>query len=341
MSKIRLTKELSNLIRNTRLNNKIKAIELAKYLNKSISYVSKLENSDLKYIDFKLVENILKFLTKNSNEDFQSFINKTIEKFHIEEIDENKIKEEEQDWIIKFELEIRQIPISNQLINFIKEELSQLNISSKKLIEIINENKDIQNMNIDFNKYAKNTGIEIDNNSVIIFDLNKNIIDDILNKKLKSVNYITMRGIIYYIFRLKKYNEEDSYKKTNEILNKYKFFTLGEKFHYLQQNQGKSELNTILNEYDTENIKYIKKILSTINVLSDWKIEYVNKFLKQLSDSFDIDDKPFILAIIGKEFYKLQNLNKNDKKRFLHELDDLVNSFSKIEYDQIDEFNEY
>ena len=183
MSKIRLTKELSNLIRNTRLNNKIKAIELAKYLNKSISYVSKLENSDLKYIDFKLVENILKFLTKNSNEDFQSFINKTIEKFHIEEIDENKIKEEEQDWIIKFELEIT---ISNQLINFIKEELSQLNISSKKLIEIINENKDIQNMNIDFNKYAKNTGIEIDNNSVIIFDLNKNIIDDILNKKLKS-----------------------------------------------------------------------------------------------------------------------------------------------------------
>lgn len=336
-TKVKLTDELSKLIKNTRISNKIKSTELAEHLGKSVAYVSKLENKRFKYIDFNLLNDILKFLTKDTNENFDDFITKTLEKCHIE-----KIEEDDEDWLFKFDEEVRQIPIPKELAAYIDEKVKELNLTSEQLVNIINENRDLED--IDSSKYDKNVLIKTqdkDDSFFIIFNLDKNLITDILSEKKKTINYITMNGILYNIFRLQKHTIKDSSTEAQKTLASFKFYTLGQRNKLIRQKHQQENLDTILSEYDSKNIEYVNNILDSIKMLSAWNIEYSNSYLEELSESFNIDDTSFILAIIGRPFYKLKNLDKGNKNNFLKELSNLINKFSKIEYDESNDFNEY
>lgn len=334
-TKVRLTDELSKLIKNTRINNGIKSSDLANHIEKSVAYVSKLESTGLKYIDFNLLKDILEFLTKNTKEDFDDFITKTLEKFHIEKI-------QEEDWVIRFDLELRQIPIPKELVNFINEKLKELNLTPEELVNIINRNEDLKSENMDFSKYDKNTIIRMtDDTRFVIFDLNSSLVRDILNNKKRTINYITMLEIISNIFKLQGINNKNHIDEIEKFLTGLKFYTLNTRNKLLKEKEKEQELHTILNQYDTENLEHITRIFQSIKVLSAWNVDYANHYLKELSESFNINDVPFIIAAVGRKFYNLRNLDKANKKSFLQELDDLIDKYSKLEYDKTNNFDEY
>ena len=351
MAKIELTKELSMLIKTLRIENDIKSSELAAKLNKSVAYITKLENYDFKNIDFNVLINILKFVGRfeeKSKEEFNDFINRTLEKCRVE-LDEEEIKR--QKWISKFDKETRQIPIPSSLTDFIKNKIEELGMTPKEIINIINRNDELNDdalKKFDLNKYEENSLIiehistedGISTLEFVRFNLKLTLIDDIISKKIKTINYITILVIIKTLFKLDNFDKNTASKKATQILQENKFYTLKEKKLLLKKKRNHLEIENLLSDYDKENIRYVNEVIQHFQMLSDWQIDYTNQKLDNLSKSLDMD-APFALAIIGQEFYKLDKLKIEDKKRFLDKLNDLINNFSKIDNKGNENFIEY
>ena len=116
MPRIKLTEDLSRALKNTQNDRGIKTSELATHINKSLSFISKLENGQAEYVDYDLLINIFQFISKKSNEIFEEFLKSLIEKTILEYTPEEI---QERDWIMWLDMEYRKIPIPMELISFL------------------------------------------------------------------------------------------------------------------------------------------------------------------------------------------------------------------------------
>ncbi|MGF7050110.1 transcriptional regulator with XRE-family HTH domain [Paenibacillus sp. DS2015] len=325
MPKVKLTEELSKAIKNTRNDKGVKASDLAAHIDRSLAYISKLENHNAEFVDLEVLYNIFEFLM-GKTEDFLEYIQPLLEKTTIE-LTPDEIKE--QEWIQVFDLEYRRIPISDSLITFIKEMLKKLGLTSNQVILKMNKNEELSYRNILQQKtnsliYERS---KEKSTSYIVFDLKETLLEDILNKKISNINYITMEGIVRTLYKLHDLSVDEASEKAVSTLNEHKFFSLYEKKELLREKINGEELDMVLTEFDKMNITVVNTIMKHLKMLSDWNIDYANQKLKNLEESFAIDPS-FILAVIGSEFFKLTNLDKEEKKSFLSDLSALIDKHS-------------
>lgn len=339
MPKVKLTEELSNALKNTRNDKNIKAADLAKEIGKSLAFISKLENKGAEHVELGILIAIFKFLI--GEEEFKDFINPLLEKATIELTPEEI---EKQEWVKIFDLEYRRIPIPTSLVEFINCELEKFSQTPEQVILEMNKNdelteKDMLGQNKNSLIFTKNKE-DSDSYSYIIFELEDSFLTKILNGEKKTINYITMEGIMRTIYKIEGFSIDDAHNKAVSALNDNKFYSLYEKKKLLRKNKRQEDMDAVLTDFDKANRKTVNSILKNIMMLSDWNIDYANKKLKNLDNSFKIDP-PFILAIIGSEFFKLKNAKKETKKIFLSELTTLIDKFSKITPDPEKDFETY
>ena len=338
MPKVKLTQELSNALKNTRNDKGIKAADVAKHIKKSLAFISKLENKMAEHVELDVLIEIFKFLF-GEDENLDEFINPLLEKATIE-LTPEEIKKRE--WIMVFDLEYRRIPIPALLVEFINSKLAKLNLTPEQVILEMNKNDELS----DKDKYNKNKNSLIlrsnkeSSNSIIVFELKDNLLTEILNGERKTSNYITMEGIVRTIYKIEGFTVDDAINEAISTLNTNKFYSLYEKKKLFAKNNRNENIDALLTEYDKENFKTVNSIIKHISVLSDWDIDYANKNLKNLDDSFNIDP-PFIMAIIGSKFSKLKNVKKGNKKQFISEINKLIDKFSNITPDPEKDFETY
>lgn len=336
MPRIELTEELSNALKKARNEKGINAAELAENIDKSVAFISKLENNNAKYVDVDILVKIFRYLLGHDQENFEKYINNLLEKATMT-FTHDEIKK--QQWIMVFDLEYRNIPIPDSLVEFIKNKLTELNLTPEQIIYELNRNEELTDINI-INKKRNSLIFEKNQDvSYIIFDLDINLLTNILNGNIKEINYITMEGIIRALYKLEGLKIKDIANKAVLTLTEHKFYSLSEKRRVVRMKKRDSELETVLTEHDKVNINIVNSILNHIKMLSDWKISYTNEKLKNLDESFKIDP-PFILSIVGCEFSKLQNLKTEDKRRFIFDLIALIDKYSKLPI-ETEQFEEY
>ncbi|WDZ54908.1 helix-turn-helix domain-containing protein [Paenibacillus polymyxa] len=338
MPKVKLTEELSRAIKNTRNDRGIKAADLSKYIDRSLAYISKLENNNAEFVDLEVLYKIFEFLL-GKKEDFLEHIQPLLEKTTIE-LTPDEIKE--QEWIQIFDLEYRQIPIPDSLITFITKMLNELNLTAEEVILEMNKNEELSDQNI---LHQKTNSLIFERNqekpcSYIVFDLKDNLLQKILSKQINVINYITMEGIVRTLYKMQGASIKEASEKAVLALNEHKFFSLYEKKELLQEKIHGEELDMVLTEFDKKNMTVVNTIMKHIKILSDWNIDYANRKLKNLEDSFETDPS-FILAIIGSEFFKLANLDKEEKKVFLTDLSTLIDKHSDESTTSEEKFEEY
>jgi len=338
MPKVKLTEELSNALKNTRNDKNIKAADLAKEIGKSLAFISKLENNVAEQVDLPVLVAIFKFLI---GEEFMDFINPLLEKATIE-LTPEEIKK--QEWVNIFDLEYRKIPIPTSLVEFINTELERLSLTPDQVILEMNKNEELtdkdmlgQNKNSLIFSKGKETS---DSYSYIIFELEDSFLTKILSTEKTTINYITMEGILRTIYKIEGLSVDDAHNRTVAALNKNKFYSLSEKKKLLRLNKRKEDMDDVLTDFDKANRQTVNSILKNIMMLSEWDIDYTNKKLKNLDDSFSIDP-PFIMAVIGSNFFKLKDVKKETKKLFLSELDKLIDKFSNITPEPEQDFEKY
>lgn len=332
-----VTKELSEKIKELRLINKVKAIDVAEHIEKSPAYVSKLENGDIKTINYDELLKILTFISK-SPEDLENFIDKLSLKLTPDE-------RKEMIWLLNFDTVERSLPIPGNLIDYLNDKLSALGVDIPELVDYVNRNESITDIiekhNIDTSKYKSNYWYPYDCDdklaeSFIIMRLIPNEIAALLEKKIDTTNYVTIESLLFNLLRL-EYGKENPISKeknnelrneTTKILNSFKFYNSIEKNKLLKASTTKQELEALLSDFDIENRKLVNEFLEYISFLSDWNVKYTNEKMSLLNKNLDWDAS-YILTLASLPYFEIGGISKSLKSNLLNDIKELIEEYKK------------
>lgn len=341
MAKIPLTIEISEAIRELRLQNKIASKEIAGALGRSASYVSKIENGLIKTISEEELDLILKIIFPNSKapqERLEKLVEFQIKKYGID-------SSEDKAWFYNLDTVYRLIPIPTGLVSEIKNLLSETGISIEQLVARINSNEDISvsersDPSLPYNEWVESN--DDDAKLIIRMKLKVDNVADILDGHTEVCNFITMQAIVHYLYKTKLFPDKADLdikdlvtvqKAWQELLDKHKFYTLSRKEKLLSQTHSKNQAKNILNEFDFENQEAINTMLQFIKMASDLDVYTTNKALKQFNHNMDWDYN-FMLRVIGFDYAAIGECSFSNKLQMLREIRDIISKYKNMPEEQ-------
>ncbi|SCY87641.1 helix-turn-helix domain-containing protein [Alkaliphilus peptidifermentans] len=333
MAKVNVTKELAEKIKELRLKNKVKAIDLAEHIKKSPAFISRLENADIKTIDYEELINIFKLISKGED------LEKLLDRFSLE----TDVELDKQIWYLNFDTVERKIPVPPELIDYINTKITDLDLTIPYIVDYINRNEDLRDLiedhNIVISKYENNlwhlhTTEDGKSTHFIVMKLSLSEIKGLLEKKIDTTNYVTIQSIIYNLLRLEyelndKLSDEVNEKiKDNAVatLNSYKFYSSLEKIKLLKNASTENEINSLLSEFDINNRELVNDLLNHISFLSDWNVKYTNEKMKLINKNFEWDSS-YTLTLASLPFYELNNISKSLKGDLLENIKKLIEEY--------------
>lgn len=335
MSTIELTENLRSTIRTLRKSKKKRGDELSKELGKGASYISQVENGKIKEMDFSLLNEIFSKITDLSDEEYEQFMDNLIDENALH-MTKEELKREQ--WIHQFDYEIRKFPISDSLIEFISSTLNKLNYTPQQFVDIINQNRGLDSIsNIDLlpeNKLETtitptSKGYHVQ--TTIRFHLPSTFLDDILNKKIRSISYIYMQGILFNLFLSEGFSIVESQNKAKTLLKANEFLTIKERNKLIYQNiKEKNEKNEFFTLYDVQPTDYDRQYISIKNDINSgfdalrdqnmiYTLERLEAFLKNMRE-----DLGLTVAIMSAPFNKIP---QKERKQFFSEYATLLKSY--------------
>lgn len=343
VTKIRLSDSLGLQLKEFRMQHQVKAKDIADFIGKSPAYVSKLEKGQIKQISKKELVKITNFIT-SSDDGYYLFCEKIASIANPKEFERDTL-------LLNFDLIERKLPISNEVINELRERMEVLNISSQDLAKHINLNEDLGSdflleHKIDINAIEKNIWIpyqEADftetSRNFILLEYNPERIEKFINGKIQKCEYMFPFAMLYHLlktsYKIKgKILDENLIKSCQEeaeqILLKHKFYSLSVQSRFGAQSNTKEEYKKLLSNFDVDNMEYISQILNGIHFLSSYDVEYTNKKLKAIVDNFKECDPSFSLAFMATPLLGIKKLQTSFKKEFLNEVLKLVEKYSEL-----------
>ena len=340
MAEVNVTPILRDTIKNYRKDLKITGTDLSKRLKKNTSFISNLETGKIEAIDTNLLYRIFDELFKDHDNKEQK-INDTLKQMQLTLSDKEL---ERQEWMTIMDLQYRKIPIVDSIIEFIQSSLQELNITSLDLITIINKNTDLSQDQIDSmenNKVYPRFEKSDDDSSYIVgmsikFNLPDVYIDNIITKKVRRCNFITMHGIIYNIFKLKGFNDNEAMKESEQFLFKEKFYTIMHK-QFLKKHRLIDELA----DYDIDFENKINKFKSMFSKLNDTQPDLLNSIISTMIENME-NQPGLTLSVYKRSLNKLKKIPRSEQKLFMEDFDKMINEYSThtedLEKDKIETF---
>lgn len=341
MAKIPLTIEISEAIRELRLQNKIASKEVAGVLGRSASYVSKIENGLIKTISEEEFDQILKILfpsSRSSQERLDRLVEFQIKKYGVD-------SSEDKVWFYNLDTVYRLIPIPVGLIDEINGILAETTVDIEQLVVRINSNEDISESERNDPSLPHNEWVEsndADAKMIIRMKLRVEEVEGILDGTIEVCNFVTMQAIVHYLFKFKLFPGKADFdtsdlisvqKAWQELLDKHKFYTLSRKEKLLSQTHSKNQAKSILNDFDIENQKAINEMLQFIKMASDMDVYTTNKSLKSFLSNLDWDYN-FMLRIIGFDYASVGECSFSNKLQMLRDIREVINKYKNMPEDQ-------
>lgn len=339
MPKTLVTPELAATLKTVRTQKGIQAKDLAKHIERSNAYITKLEKAELKYIDNDLLDKIFAYLLGDDLD------NDTIAK-KIHEIQNPQTSNEEalekQMWFLNFDTVLRRIPIPEKLISFIVEKINSNHIDRNILLNRINANEaltddQINDENIEFNRWFSFNLGDLKTNRIKI-KLSEQRFNAILDKEDLFSPYIFVFCILLYVLKIEKYGNRtkitfdentELMDLTTQLLNEYRFYSLIEKNKLIASAENQEQINEIWNSFDTENQEIISDILTGFQYASELDIANTNPRLKGFSENMHWD-LWFMLKLVSFNFASLDDLSTTIKKELLTEIEELIQKYNSL-----------
>lgn len=332
MSKIDMSAELGLKIKELRLKYKIKSKDLATFLKKSPAYISKLEKGDIKQIDHSTFRDMINFITNDVN-GYDDFMIKESENISSEGLSEILL-------FYNFDWIERKIPVPDDLIDYINNKITELNLDYTKLIEYINKNEELDDDFFKENSLTKseckeNIWLPQKNDSkafFIILNYSVQQLSDLLTKQVDISNYTFIFAIVYHLLKYENlvlnYKQPNTalWQQTADILNSNKFYSLAQRNRFLEKSKSMEEYNQLLSKFDKENMSLINQLLSALQFISDLDVKYTNEKLIQIIDNLRINPG-FALAFMAIPIKEIDNVNKVTKKEFIQEVKKLIDIY--------------
>lgn len=333
MPSIELTENLRSTIRDLRKKKKKRGDELSKELGKGASYISQIENGKIKEIDFDLLDQIFHKITDLSDSQYNEFIKNLLDTAASHMTNEELQYEK---WMHQFNYEIRKYPITDELISFIRDKLAELHCTPRDFVSIINTNRGLEGANIEETNKLYIDIIDTGNGTwgvftSIKFDLPSDLIENILNKKTTSINYVNMQGILYNIFISEGCTQQEAHKKSDALLDENKFYTIQKRNKLIHDSiKEKTSNKEDFTFYDVQPTDYDKKyeklkhdITSGFNALRDKNILYTCERLDELLKNMKYD-LGLVIAVMSAPIHKIDSTKKEE---FWNDYKDLLSKY--------------
>lgn len=336
MPKFVVTQNMGAALRNLRQKRNIKAIDVAKSIDKTGAYISKLEKGILNTIERDDFLNIVKTLSKNENEfneAIELLLKDTSMEFSKEEADN-------EEWKMNVDLFYRKFSIPQEYLSIVRKKITDLNISIPELVSYINANSDLYS-NEKFDKTLldssdKNRWIFNNGNSFIVVEVTEDDLESVIYKDGVATNYSMLLCILVSLFRLEKYSHDEAYKEAHKILSDLKIQTLTEKEAIMKAYDKKNEMHTVLDqrenselpEEDRKLLTFLYSFTKRVNSFAQMHdVEYVNKRMSTMTDNLK-NDPILFMGYIGINLEKLKDCDFQIKKEFVKAVKDLVEEYS-------------
>ena len=342
MPKIKFSDFLGAQLKEFRMQYKKKAVDVAKYMDKSPAYISKLEKGQIQQIEKKELVKMANFIT-GVEDGYIIFCEKIAQNIDADEL-------EKEIWYLNFDLMERQLPITEAVIKLIKENMANLNVSPTELANYINENEDlgkdffaehdINPETVDKNvwlPYREADSAEV-RRSFIYINYDEKRIEDFIEGKIDKCEYMFPYVMLYHLLKIyyklngDVHNDKmiDTCKQeTEEILLSNKFYSISVQYSMRKKMETEEEYQNALSKFDLENKGLISRFLNEINFLSNYDVKYTNERLEKIVDNFD-GDPSFALGFMSLPLFKLKDLSSTRKREFLKEINENIKRYCEM-----------
>lgn len=325
MPEVNVTPALRDTIKHYRKKIHLRGDSLSRTLQKNTSFISQLETGKIETIDTNLLYKIFDEIFQNdSPEDRSKKTDKILSQLQISLSDKEL---ERQRWMIVMDLQYRLIPIPESVIKYIKDKLTELDITAEELINHVNQNKSL------YENYSSEEIQNMEDNKVyplfdkqrrgmyIKFNLPTSYISDIFSGKIIRCNFVTLQTLIYNIYLLEGLSYEKAIQESEDYLFKNKFYTLLQKQH-LPLNSDK------LASYDIDFEKKLQRLKNQLSAINDRQPDFLNELLDILYNNIK-EDPSLTFSLLRRDLTTLSKLSINNKKNFMKDFDSLISEYIK------------
>ena len=334
MAKIIVTEGLVDTLKMLRIQNGIKAKDLAEHIGKTPGYITRLEKREIKLIDVEAVDSIFSFVLGKNYQNTEAW-----EQIYANlQIKLSKSEIENELWFSNYDTVYRYIPVPTSIIDYFNSKIDDLNISREYLLKRINANEavpeeELKDDSIKPNKWYHST---LEDRTLIKIEMDTSLLNRILDKKILSSHYIFIYCIAYYLLKIEELGDIVKIDNSTDrrlllyarnVLNEHKFYSIVERENIINSNKSKDEIQKLLSSFDNENTKLIGEILNEIKIASELDIRVTNErlsnFFKNLSS-----DIWFTLKVISLDYHLLELMDFAQKKDFIKEVEKLIKQYS-------------
>lgn len=342
MPKFEVTPELANMIKSARVQNEITAKAVAEHIGKSQSYLSRLESASIKTIEEETLTEIFKLIYQKKGDplSLDAILEKIYSAIDVQFTDKEI---EEQLWWDTYDTVLRRIPVPIELVNYIRDRINQNDIDISELCRRINANEAIYPKVKNEDSYPFNRWCAIVNNhktklTFIKLKIEEDYIRKVLDRKITSTCYMTMKAIVYYLEKMIKFGDSVDVGKeadnalntlSRDCLNEYRFFSISEKYRLKKIATSIEDEERLVSSFDRENQQLINKILEEYKLYTEMDIVMSNKMLTKYIKNLEWD-MGFMMALLGIGFCELKDTSFLMKKKLLGEIRKLVDEFREL-----------
>ncbi|WP_418752459.1 helix-turn-helix domain-containing protein [Frisingicoccus sp.] len=336
MPKFNVTQNMGAALRNLRIRQNVKAIDVAKAINKTGAYISKLEKGTLNTISEEDLITIINTLS-TTQEDFYKNIELLLSDTSMEYSEEESQNEE---WKLNLELFYQRFSVPEEYITIAKKKMNELSISIKELTDYINSNFDLYNderlSKEDLDNAEKNHWYFNNGTSFIVVHMDESDIYKVLNGKDISTNYSMLLCILVSLLRLEKTPYNEAYSIARKTLADLKILTLSEKEAIMQAYDQRDKMHSIIDQRNNENLpeadrKLLNSLYTFIEKTNSFaqihSINYVNERMDSMIENLT-NDPILFMGYIGVDLSKLKDCDIKLKREFVNAIKELINEYS-------------
>ncbi len=343
MAKFEVTPELAYTIRSARTQKNVTAKAVAEHINRSQSYMSRLEKAEIKTIDEDILSSILMFIYSNEKSEEPSLDSILDNIYSTLQLQYSDSEIDQQLWFFNYDTVYRTIPIPRALVDNFSEEMKKLGITTSDLCHRINANEGILPEIVDYDDYPFNEWqARVENHKIVYCFIKMKVTEQdvsrILNKEVDKTNYVLALSISYYLNKIKLYGSQvvlsysenmDLTRQAKEYLNKYGFYSIAEKNRLSKLAKNQDERDRLLSTFDRENQKLVTQIVAGIKVFSDLDIQNSNRVLSSVTRNMEWD-LGFLMSLAGLRFHELEGLSHNKKTELLSKINRLIKEYKEL-----------
>lgn len=316
-----ITPEIGMALKNFRIENKITAKSITKEFNRASSYISKLENGDIKKIEGNFLIQLCNYISGSENG-----LTKFMEKLVPNYLD---FPTETQIIIMNIDDLLLEHPIPEPLIKEITDYLHIHKITIQELTKKINDNDTIRT-NPGYNTAPKNEwyayGNDIDN-AIIKLSIPQSYIEELLSKQLSTIHSVIAEAILYSMYRLGMDDEPEARNLAHSKLTLYHILRIrGGNFVHVSD----SNIESLFGGLEPDVADALKGVTSGLKLITTLtkKDGYGARRIKQIHQNMR-EDLGFYFAYMSLNLEALESKSKSKKQAFLDELKILIEKYSQ------------